>query len=282
MNEQPNSQDNHPVIQIPGGVLAGATYPFRALFVLQRSPHLWSCILLPVLLNIVIGGVLYVSLLLPGWKVINQGWQLASRWFVGFPTWVIAISNVVDDVLRAVLAVLLFIVTGLLLVQFGAILGAPWYGNLAEQVERIHMGSLPVTGMPTLSRALQDIWRALAFQGKKLLLAIGLGLPLLLLNFLPGLGNGIASVGGIALAATLVCLDFLDPPLERRRLSFRTKLQLFLQTLPASASFGLACLGLVSVPLLNLLMVPLCIIAGTLFCCDQILPRLSINTQKAS
>jgi CysZ protein len=39
--------------------------------------------------------------------------------------------------------------------------------------------------------------------------------------------------------------------------------------LPATAGFGLVCLGLVSIPFFNLFAVPLCITAGTLFYCDQ-------------
>ena len=42
------------------------------------------------------------------------------------------------------------------------------------------------------------------------------------------------------------------------------------RSLPASAGFGLACLGLVSIPFVNLLSIPLCVAAGTLFFCDRI------------
>jgi CysZ protein len=44
--------------------------------------------------------------------------------------------------------------------------------------------------------------------------------------------------------------------------------------LPASASFGFVCLALVSVPLINLLAIPVCVAAGTLFFCDRIQPWL--------
>jgi CysZ protein len=123
---------------------------------------------------------------------------------------------------------------------------------------------------PTFGRAFVDIWRAIAFQGKKFILAIALSIPLLVLNIVPPIGTIISSVGWIALAALLIGLDFLDPPLERRRLRFRTKLGIIGRTLPASASFSLGCLTLVSVPWLNLLTVPICVIAGTLFCCDRV------------
>jgi CysZ protein len=112
------------------------------------------------------------------------------------------------------------------------------------------------------------------YELKKLILLVGVGLPLLLLNFFVGPGTAIASFGGIALTATITCLDFLDSAMERRRFPFRRKLQIVGQSFPASASFGLVCLLLVSIPFVNLLAIPVCVGAGTLFCCDRILPKL--------
>ncbi len=275
------------VVQIPGGFIVGFTYPLRALIFLKQSPQLWTCVLIPIAINVIIGIALYVGVLFPAWGAIDQ-WTSGlpnglAQWLVQAPpkvahwlAWLPVWAGVVDDVLRWLLAIALLIITGLLLVQFGAIFGAPWYGNLAEQIERIRVGQLPASSM-SLAGSLRDVGRAIAFQLKKLLLAIAIFIPLLLGNFFPVLGNGITSLGGTVLAAFLVCLDFLDGPLERRKLSFRHKLGLVLRTLPASLSFSLVCLGLVSVPFLNLLAVPLCVVAGTLFSCDRILPRLSAS-----
>lgn len=80
----------------------------------------------------------------------------------------------------------------------------------------------------------------------------------------------IATAGSIALGATVACLDFLDYPPERRRpLGFRAKLGVICRHLPATAGFGLAALALVSIPLLNLLVIPICVAAGTLLFCDE-------------
>ncbi len=272
------------VVSVPGGAIAGATYPLRALVFLSQTPALWGCVIMPIVVNVVVGAILSVLLLLPGWQWIDQ-WTAGvpaalAQWTTHAPfglgrwlAWLPAIGSTVDDVLRVLLTIVLLVVTGLLLVQFGAIFGAPWYGNLAEQIERNRMGQLP-TGAPNLGRALQDIGRAVTFQVKKLLLTAAVGIPLLLLSFVPVLGS-VASLAELALFALLVGLDFLDPPLERRRLSFRAKLDVLWRTFPASLSFSFVCLSLVSVPLLNLLTVPLCIAAGTLYCCDRVLPNLS-------
>lgn len=173
-------------------------------------------------------------------------------------------------VLRLLLVIILLLVTGFILLQFGVLLGAPWYGQLSEELEKLQTGQLQTIAI----NPVREIWRAISYELKKLVITLGIGVPLLICNFFPGVGTLIATLGGIALTATIVCLDFLDAALERRRLRFRQKLSLIRQTLPASASFALVCLGLVSIPFFNLLAIPVCVAAGTLFACDRVLPEL--------
>ncbi|MBE9031696.1 EI24 domain-containing protein, partial [filamentous cyanobacterium LEGE 11480] len=87
-------------------------------------------------------------------------------------------------------------------------------------------------------------------------------------------GTAIVAAGSLTLGACLTCLDFFDATMERRRLRFRQKLRLVRRSLPASAGFALVCFGLVNIPLINLVGIPLCVAAGSLFCCDRVLPGL--------
>lgn len=268
MPEEAYAKPIQQMVAAPVHFFSGALYPLKALALIRQSPQLLVGIIIPIGVNLLLAAAVYVSVLFPGWQWIAQ---LESS----LPSW----AAWLDNLLQVVLAVMLFVATGFLLVQFGAILGAPWYGQLSENIEKLRTGQIP-TGPMSLGRISEDIGRALAFQLKKLALAAFIGVPLLILNFFPPVGTLIASIGAIALGAVLVSLDFLDPPLERRRLGFRTKLGLLARTLPASASFSLICLGLVSVPFLNLLTVPLCVIAGTLFSCDYALPKLQNEPEK--
>ena len=49
----------------------GASYPLRALGVLSRHPALWKYIIIPVLLNVLIGATLYAGLLFAGLRSID-------------------------------------------------------------------------------------------------------------------------------------------------------------------------------------------------------------------
>jgi CysZ protein len=214
---------------------------------------------------------------LPQWN-IELPWRFElPKWQITTPQWAIAIANTLGAsflwILRLVLVLLLLLVTGFIFLQFGVLLGAPWYGKLSEELELLKLGKLPPMEA-SLGSTVRDVGRAILYELKKLVLLAGFGLPLLLFNFLPGIGTAIASVGYITLTGTIVCLDFFDSALERRRLKFRQKLGVVAKSLPASAAFGLVCLALVSVPLINLLAIPVCVAAGTLFFCDRIQPWL--------
>lgn len=259
-----------------GGLIAGGTYPFRALALFLSKPIFLTYLFFPLLLNIVLGVGLYLGIFVPGWQWINVELgnfsNLLTQWVSTLPSWLNFLDEVglgLGWVFRLVLSIGLFLLIGILLAQFGTLLGAPWYGKLSEQIERLKTNQLEIIDVGLL----QEVFRALKHELKKLVLLVTVGGSCLLLNMLPGLGSLFATMGEITLFATLVCIDFLDSPLERRRLKFRQKLKLIYQTLPATASFGLVSLVLVSIPLLNLFTVPLCVASGTLFFCDRIWPK---------
>ena len=212
------------------------------------------------------------SMPLPDWSLGLPAWFHLPSWQPSLPDWVAFIPTwvamVLIGVLRLVLILVLLLLTGFIFLQFGVLLGAPWYGKLSEELERIKTGQVTVIEVGVA----KDISRAVLYELKKLGLTIAVIVPSLLLNFFPGVGTAIASVMGIALGATIVCMDFLDAAVERRRPSFRQKLGIIWKSLPASGAFGLVCLGLVSIPLVNLFAVPLCVAGGTLFFCDRVLP----------
>lgn len=275
------SRDNwfYRLLDVPVGFVAGILYPLRAIAIIAQNSKLWGYIVFPILLNLIIGGGLYIGLLRPGLARIQAVADALdtqiNAWIANLPqwlSWLAATGDLLGVLLQGLLVVGLLIVTGLLLVQFGAILGSPWYGKLSEELEKLKTGKVP-TYEEGLGVIFKDIWRALAFEVKKIILALGLGLLLFLANAIPGLGTLVASVGGVAIAALIVCLDFLDAPLERRRLRFRDKLKIALGGLPATGTFSVVSLFLVSIPFVNLLAVPICVTAGTLLFCDRIYPK---------
>lgn len=245
---------------------AGLLYPLRAFALLFRMPRLWPFVLLPILINLVIGGTIYAGLLVAGLSQIDALMQGLPGWLAG-----------IEWLLSGLLIVGLLLATGFVLVRFGVVLGSPFYGRLSELLETAQLGTAPPTAPFSIGSVLRDLGRALLFELKKLALALLFLVPTLLLNLIPVAGSVLAIIAQIAVGVTITCLDFFDSPLERRRLRFREKLAAIRRSLPASAGFGLVCLGLVSIPLINLLAVPLCVTAGTLFFCERIYQQAEYN-----
>ena len=255
------------------GTLDGATYPIKALIIFNKNPQLIKYIAIPIFVNIIVAIALYSGLLYFGWQIVDGVQGELTLWLNqsinSLPEWLRFLAYIVSGLIifiRFLLIVVLLIATGFLLTQFGVLLGAPWYGQLSEQLEKLRTGKVELIELNIVS----DLTRAILYELKKLLLIALVGIPLLAINFFPGIGTLVSSIGSIALTTTIVCMDFLDSCLERRRLKFRQKLKTVFSSFPASGSFGLVCLGLISIPLLNLFTIPLCVASGTLFACDRL------------
>jgi len=266
------------VLAAPFDLVLGALYPLRAAWFIAQTPPLWGYLIAPILVNLGVGLGLYAALLFPGLRWLET-WQQqlggqADAAIAQLPRWLHwldAASGLLGGLIDVLLMLVLLVLTGLVIVQFGTLLGAPWYGQLAEQIEKQRLGSVP--SQEGVLAIVEDLGRAIGFELKKLALTLGLTVLFVLISGVPILGAIGVGAGGLITSTLLVCLDFFDPPLERRRLGFRQKLKTVLYYLPASASFGLVCLLAVSVPIVNLVSIPICMVGGTLFFCDRIFPE---------
>ena len=255
------------------GTIAGAIYPLKAIIIFWQNPRLLGYVVIPISVNLIIAIALYTGLFWFGSELITDIQVSASTWLKSLiqdlPSWLGILEYLVSGLillLRFLLTIILFIATGFVLTQFGVLLGAPWYGQLSEQLEKIRTGKVEIVEVSIF----RDIGRAILYELKKLVLIAIVGIPLLILGFFPGIGTLLSAGGSFTLTTTIVGLDFLDSCLERRRLKFRQKLGILCRSLPASGSFALVCLALISIPFVNLFTIPLCVASGTLFVCDRV------------
>ena len=257
----------------------GITYPTRAARLLNQTPSLWPYLWMPSLITLGLGLLIYTSIFLPLWRSLQQwgdrlGLTLGST-IEQWPTWLQFLNQVVQTIVlitQGFLGLIALVCLGWLITQLSLLLAAPWYGPFTETIEKHHLGQIAI-GQPSQGIG-EDISRALQFELKKVLLGLGISSLLIAMQGLPILGQVVGTLGSLGLGATLACLDFWDSLLERQRLQFRQKLAWVWRQWPNSWSFGLTCNFLVSLPLLNLLTIPLCVAAGTLFVCDRIYPTL--------
>ncbi|MBE9033444.1 EI24 domain-containing protein, partial [filamentous cyanobacterium LEGE 11480] len=118
---------------------------------------------------------------LPSWFALPQlawpSWLSLPQ--ISLPGWLVdAPIEVVSFLLRIVLMLVLLFVTGFVFLQFGFILGAPFYGKLSESIEQIKTGNVELVEVSLW----REVWRAIVYEAKKLVLMVSVGLPLLVLN----------------------------------------------------------------------------------------------------
>lgn len=255
------------------GFVTGAGYLARAAHLLAREKRLWRFVVAPLVVSLVVGAGIYLALLAAATALVGAlvGWLAPLLPLIASP---------LGLVLNVVLMVLLLWLTGIGIAKFGVILGSPWYGQLAEEIERMSLPPEEIPEAPEGAGAFaRDIALAMLYEAKKATLVVVIGVPALLLNLVPGFGSLAAAAVWTGLGATTLVLDFLDPALQRRRLRFREKLGVVFGNAPVSAGFGAPALLLAGIPLVNLLTVPLCMTAGTLYYIDRVHPRLAARSE---
>ena len=152
------------------GFFSGMSYTFRLLGLFVSNPSLLSYIIVPILVNIVVGIFLYIGLFFFGWEITELLTDsLLNRLdllLADLPSWLNGLDYLVIFLawlIRIILSVLLLILTGFILVQFGVLLAAPWYGSLSEKIEKIKTDNIEIIEVGIV----RDIWRAILFELKK-------------------------------------------------------------------------------------------------------------------
>jgi CysZ protein len=223
-----------------------------AVFLLAR-PRLWLLVLVPIVLNALLlaglfyWGFSYIADVLRHWLASHDAWYWqALLWFVRVFFWVV------------VLVVVYFIFTPLALV-----IAAPFNDALARRVERLH-GFGVQDARPAVAALVGDTFFCLVSEGKRLALVLGVFLLLLPLNLVPVVGNAAYVAAATVWAGWCAALEFTSYAADRRRIGFGDKWAMLDRRRAASFGFGLATVGLLLVPFVNVLMVAVSAVAGTM------------------
>ncbi len=217
----------------------GASLPLRALRLLAKTPKLWLWALIPIAATLTI----YALLL-----------QTLSQWF--FP------AAIPDPTFWQKLAQVGFWVVGLTLaaLTFSALaqlLSTPVNDLLAESTERYTTPPLDTPPGGGLSGFARRIWLDLL----RSLLALVLTVLVAILGLIP---LGIHLPVLFLIQAQIVTFNALAFPMTRRQQTVRATLRLQAKHWGAGLGFGGVILLIMPVPILNLLVVPLSVMGGTL------------------
>ena len=233
---------------------------------LARTKELRPYVIVPLIFNIVVFGGLY-------WASGSWigGWIAASTadWaFTGF--W-----SFLNGAIEFVLDAAIILVWILLLALFASIfsigvqlIAAPFMGFLAEKVD------FQVTGHPmpdetiaamivrTFKRELRKTWYWL-WRALLVLFVVGV------IYFIPVI-NVFASVIWFLWSGWLLAMQYIDFGADNRQVPFEVMLARLQSKRWLVLTFGAVVMGLTMIPLVNLFIMPVAVIAGTLIWVEQL------------
>jgi CysZ protein len=143
-------------------------------------------------------------------------------------------------------------------VIFGGIITAPFNENISKFVEQ------NVYGYKTEELSFwKDTYISIKIEIQKLLFYFTGLFIFILINLIPIAGNVVSVTLGTVFSFFYNALDFLDYPLTRQLASFRTKLEAAQSGGMVTYGFGAMAFLMMFLPIINVFMKPLLVVAGT-------------------
>ncbi|NNL56727.1 MAG: sulfate transporter CysZ [Pseudomonadales bacterium] len=241
-----------------GGIQAtssGAGYLLRG-FALLKHKRILPFVIAPLLINI---------------ALFYFGLGYLYEWFTG---WLTPFMDRIPAWLAFVewLLTALFYLAALLLVAFGFtfvanLVGSPFYGLMAEQVELIQLGSTNSTAFSGLA-LLRSVPGAIARELKKLVYYLLHALPILLLSLAALVITPLATLMPFIwfwFGAKMLALEYIDYAYDNNQLAFSTLRADLKAHKHSRFGFGAITTLASMIPVLNILTIPAAVCGGTLF-----------------
>lgn len=214
-------------------------------FRLLTKPGLRRFVILPVLINIIV----FTGFLFGLFQLAEYAQAALLAWL---PDWLNFVSWLIWPV-WLLLALILLVYGFSLLCN---LIAAPFNGLLSEQVEK-SLGYSTPDDSPSQS-FIASIPGAIVRELQKLWFSIKWLVVILILSFIP-----VVNLLAVLISAWLMAVEYIDYPADNRNIRFRDFLtSLRKQRLPA-LFFGLSVVLVSMIPVVNFLVMPAAICAGT-------------------
>lgn len=216
----------------------------------------------PIAINLVI-------YLLLGWYFVDLFSQTLNWSLNRIPGWL----SFLEPLAWIFFTLVLLIGFGYTFALLAAIVASPFNGLLAEKVARQRGQALvdtPLTVQAITALIIKSFWREIVKLGYFLPRLIGVLVLSLMIGFIPVVGWLAAPLITLLWASWNMAIQFIDYPADNQGLNFP-------QTIGAMQKRKLPCLGfgalvaaLMSVPLLNLFVLPAAVISATRLWVDEL------------
>ncbi len=224
-----------------------------------QSGRLKLISLVPILLTVgIFTGLGYLSIQLT--EMLLQGIP------AGWPGWLVGIIDTLGTILTLIISILL---SYLLFFPIASVISGPFREALATQTEILILGQASEASAGSVLTIIGDVIQSVLFQLSVLILTLSLGW------FTPAVGPFIT----IVLLMYLASLDMVDPALSIRGYLLGQKLKFLRSHLALMAGFGIMAFVLLGIPVLNLLILPVASIGGTILVVGVMQPQALHSAQ---
>jgi uncharacterized protein involved in cysteine biosynthesis len=240
--------------------------PLAGLRLLLRERRLWPLAALPVLLSAV--AVVGAAAAVAAWAGEIHAFTSslfpsveAGAWYAWL--WVgplLALFFVLDVLLFAVVTALALAAAFVL----ASLLASPFHDALSRRVEEIVTGRVEELHEPGVRGVLRQGGRALREEARRLAYFAAVWLALGALGVLVPGGQLVAGPALALFALLFLSLDYASYTLDRRGVRFAEKRRWLRRHFARALGFGGSALLLCAIPGLNLLALPVLVVAGTL------------------
>ena len=217
---------------------------------LVSLPGIRRFVILPLLINIILMGGAF--------------WWLFTR----LESWIPSLMSYVPDWLQwlnyllwpvAVVSVLL--VFGYFFSTIANWIAAPFNGLLAEQLEaRLTGATPPDTGVLGI---MKDLPRIMKREWQKFAWYLPRAIVLLILYFVPGVGQTVAPVLWFLFSAWMLAIQYCDYPFDNHKVPFREMRTALRTQKVANMQFGALTSLFTMIPFLNLFIMPVAVCGAT-------------------
>jgi len=234
-----------------GDFIYGFFYPFKSIKLFFKHPKLIGYSIVPMVINLIIYGAIFFYTF--NWITEKSSDAIENN----------VNSNILFEIIQYFLTVFYFfivlVICYFLFIILGGIVSAPFNEKISAYIEDNIYNKKTERNLPFLPDTVQSI----AAELKKIAFYLSFIIPLFLINFIPMIGSVISFVFGTGFSFFFNALDFMDYPLTRRMAGFREKLKVVNSKKMLSYGFGAMAFILTFLPVINVLMNPILVAAGT-------------------
>jgi CysZ protein len=205
----------------PGGqmsFLKGIVTPFHGAGIIFRNRSMAVLTLIPFFLNIALLIFLffyaYGKLSDTTMNLLPFSGESTSFWF-----------SLLLGVLKTALAAVIFLLISLFYLSSAAVIAGPFNGILSEMTEKKLLGRQRESNSFRIGGFFSDLLRILTQEIRKIVLILSIFMAAFIFNFIPLIGTFLYGMISYASLTFFTGLEYLDFPMENRKLNFNEKLR---------------------------------------------------------